>query len=98
MLVVAKPLDLDYDNGRRRETCEGRSGLGAIAEEVEEREALTLREVMARLGCSRATAYRMAHRGDLPGVFRVGTALRVPRESVEDFKRRNALARDGGEG
>jgi len=45
---------------------------------------LTSHEAAARLGISRAFAYDLVHRGDLP-VLRLGQRPLVPRAALEEF-------------
>lgn len=48
-------------------------------------------EVAAHLGVSRTTVYRLAERGQLPGVIRLGASLRIDRRALEAWIDRRAL-------
>jgi excisionase family DNA binding protein len=48
-------------------------------------------EVAAHLGVSRTTVYRLAERGQLPGVIRLGSTLRIDRRALEAWIDRTAV-------
>ena len=54
-----------------------------------ETDVLSVRDVMALLGCQRTKVYEMFHAGDLAG-FRVGKSIKVYRESVAAYRARTA--------
>ena len=49
------------------------------------RATLTIDETAARLGISRALAYRLAAQGELPGVRKLGRRLVVSRVVLEQY-------------
>ena len=51
---------------------------------------LRIDEAAELLSCSRSTIYRMIEEGQL-SAFRIRTALRVPLESIEEFRSRQIL-------
>jgi excisionase family DNA binding protein len=53
------------------------------ATNTDERETVTIDEAARILGISRASAYAAAHRGELPGVLRLGRRLVVSRRALE---------------
>lgn len=50
---------------------------------------LTVREAASLLRCSLAQVYRLYHRGELVG-FRVGAAVRIRKQSVEDYMQKGS--------
>lgn len=50
-----------------------------------ERRTMTIPEAAAVLGIGRNTAYELARRNELPGVIRLGGAIRVTRAAIEQM-------------
>ena len=49
-------------------------------------------EAAQLLRCTRQTISNLARAGELPGAYRLGRDLRVPRASVDAYKARRAVA------
>lgn len=56
--------------------------------EKEPKRYISAPQLAQRWSISRAHAYRMVERGELPGM-RIGCAVRIPLEAVEAFERRS---------
>ena len=56
---------------------------------------LTVIEAAEFLRISRGSAYALAKRGELPGVFRLGRTLRVNRDAMLDSLRQGCGAQEG---
>lgn len=53
--------------------------------DVKEVETVKVSEAARVLGISRATAYNLAHKGELPGVRRLGSRWVVSKRLLEEF-------------
>ena len=51
---------------------------------------LSILEVRAELSCSNTAIWNIINRGDLDA-YKVGRVVRIPRESLADFKKRFAI-------
>jgi excisionase family DNA binding protein len=58
---------------------------GGISVPNDNQETLKVREVAAILRCGRNQAYELIQRGEIRAV-RIGRAIRVTREALEEFK------------
>ena len=56
-------------------------------------EVCTVKEVARQLGRSEKDILEMSHKGDFPGAFRVGRAVRIPQIDVMEYQRRNLIAK-----
>jgi len=50
-----------------------------------ERELVKVPEAATRLGIGKSKAYQMAKSGELPGVVRIGSMLRVSLRAIDQF-------------
>ena len=55
----------------------------AVAETTTERRTMTVGEAAKTLGISRASAYELARKGELPGGLRLGGRIVVSRSALE---------------
>ena len=52
---------------------------------------LTMRELAAKLRCSRGTAHTLITNGAFPNAFQLGNRWRIPAEDVAAYKQKNKV-------
>ena len=87
-ITASRPVDdyrLSSDGAatRRQSTVGGKAAFGPVTSSALDQrrpsdpEFISITVWCRRVGCSRDTGYRLAKRDAIPGLFRIGTLLRV---------------------